>query len=381
MRANLGMLVFLLVGCGREIVDETPPADMPVVSVPTDAGVVSRLAPGWYDVPADPVQQLGVLEVLPADGRTLKAMFVFSATAPAGDYTVALAWEGATQLQVLGTARRDVSQFEARLAPPAEVVTRGRCGGSASGILFVLADGVVVGASAGGWVGDFAIDYDECGNGGRIGSVRLERDPRLEVARCRALGGRCVDTNPVRVTGGSIVIEDTGVAFQPEMPFIDKQSPVSVEVNGVVAQGRELHTGQTGVLSRALFREGKNRVTLRMGQRPAWEANVVLPTTTLAPQVSPALSLNKPFDLSVDDTSWATSLKVDLFPVDAPWTRAVYPSFSSPTSPIKGVFEGFPDGRGGRVTGRRASVQLSVTRTQGAFTMTQQTGFETPITP
>lgn len=386
MRVNLGVLVLLLVGCGREIVDESPLPSAPVEAQPADGGVVVRLVPGWYDVPSDTVQQLGLLVVQQRDGRTLKATFVFSETAPAGDYTVAMAWHGATQLQVLGTGRRDASEFEARLAPPAQVVTRGRCGGSASGVLFVLADGAVVGASAGGWLSDFSIQYEECGVSGANRSFKLERDPRLEVARCRALLGRCVDTSPVRVTGGSVVIDDAGVSFETALAFIDDQTPLSVEVNGVVARqwsdwGSNLPTGQTSVLPRALFREGKNRVTLRMGRRPAWEANVVLPSTTLAPRLMPALSLNQSFDLSVDDTAWATTLNVDLFPVDAPWTRAVYPSFSSPSSPVVGVFEGFPDGRGGRVTGRRASVQLTVTRTQGDFTMMQQTSFETPITP
>lgn len=386
MRANLAVLVFVLLGCGREIVDEASAPVMPVEPAPSGGEVAKPLSPGWYDVPADTVEQLGLLVLQPSDGRTLKATFMFSATAPAGDYTVAVGWRRATQLQVLGTARRDAPEFEARLAPPAEVLTQTRCGGFASGVLFVLADGVVVGASAGGWLSDFDITYEQCGVSSRGGFFRLERDPRLEFARCRVLSGSCVDKSPVRVTGGSLVVDDDGVTLETDMAFIDNQTMVSVEVNGVVARrwnewGSALPTGQTSALARALFKEGKNRVTLRMGQRPPWEANVVLPATVLSPRVTPALSLNKRFSVSFDDAKWATSSRVDLFPVDAPWTRAVYPSFSAPTSPVSGLFEGFPDGRGGRVTGTRASVHLSATRFDGEFTMTQQTHFETPISP
>ncbi|MBM4780669.1 MAG: hypothetical protein GQE15_23475 [Archangiaceae bacterium] len=386
MRAISGVLLVLLVGCGREIVDEFQQGQVAADGARSDGGVAAPLVPGWYDVPVDAVQRLGALELHPGDGRTVKATFVFSDSAPAGDFTVAVGWRRASQLQVLGTARRAAPEFEARLAPPASVVTERRCGGFASGVLFVLVDGAVVGASAGGWLSDFDITYDECGGVFRGGSLRLERDPGLEVARCRLQSKSCVDTSPVRVTSGSVVVEDSGVVLETELGLIDSQATLSIEVNGVVARrwsdwGSALPTGQMSALSRALFHDGKNRVTLRMGQRPPWEANVVLPPGQLSPRVAPALSLNKRFGISFEGAAWVTSSRVDLFPVDAPWTRAVYPSFSSRTSPIEGLFEGFPDGRGGRVTGTRASVQLSATRTDGAFTLLQQTSFETPITP
>ncbi|MBL8932928.1 MAG: hypothetical protein JNM69_00155 [Archangium sp.] len=386
MRAIPGVLLVLLVGCGREIVDEFQQGQVGADAARADGGMAAALVPGWYDVPVDPVQRLGLLVLHPGDGRTLKTTFVFSESAPAGDYTVAVGWRGATQLQVLGTVRREAPDFEARLAPPASVVTQRRCGGAASGVLFVLVDGAVVGASAGGWLSDFDITYDECGGMVRGGSFRLERDPGLEVARCRVLSTSCVDSSPVRVTSGSLVVEDSGVVLETEFALIDNQATLSLEVNGVVVRrwsdwGSSLPTGQTSALARALFHDGKNRVTVRMGQRRPWEANVVLPSSPWSPRVTPSLSLNKPFNVSLEGTAWATKLQVDLFPVDAPWTRAIYPSFSSPTSPIAGLFEGFPDGRGGRVTGTRASVQLSATRIDGAFTVLQQTSFETPITP
>jgi hypothetical protein len=91
--------------------------------------------------------------------------------------------------------------------------------------------------------------------------------------------------------------------------------------------------------------------------------------------------MGKPFSVAFDAAPWATDYRVDLFPVDAPWTRAVYPTFSSPTSPVEGTFDGFPDGRGGRVTGTRASVRLTATRTDGPFTLTRETALEASISP
>ena len=377
-------MLVLLVGCGREIVDEQ-------IVMPTEAGQTGGgaaggsveakpLSPGWYDVPADPVEYLGTLVVMPTDGRTLRATVMFSSTAPAGDYTVAVAWRGATQLQALGVVRKDQPDLLARLAPPAQVLAPSRCGSSASGVLFVLrgglSDGVIVGASAGGWVGDFMLDYSECAASTRGDSFVLQRDDRYEHARCLALSGRCVDTSPVRVTQGALRIDDFGISVESNLGFADANSTVSLEVNGVPVTDR-----RTNAVPRELFKEGKNRITVRMGQHTPWEANVVLPTGALAPRVSPALSLGRPFNVAFDAAPWATSYRVDLYPVDAPWTRAVYPSFSSPTSPIAGTFEGFPDGRGGRVTGTRASVRLMATRTDGKLTLSQQTSLEAPISP
>ena len=376
-------MLALLVGCGREIVDEQ--IVVPSEPVQTGGGAAGGsveakpLSPGWYDVPADPVEYLGTLVVMPTDGRTLRATVMFSSTAPAGDYTVAVAWRGATQLQALGVVRKSATELQARLAPPSQVLTQSRCGASASGVLFVLSgglsDGVIVGASAGGWVGDFTLDYSECGATSRGGYFALQRDDRLEHARCLALSGQCVDTSPVRVTRGGLRVDDFGISIESSLGFTDAISAVSLEVNGLVVPD-----SRTSAVPRELFRAGKNRITVRMGQHTPWEANVVLPTAALSPRVS-ALSLGRLFKVEFDAAAWATAYRVDLFPVDAPWTRAVYPSFSSPTAPIAGTFDGFPDGRGGRVTGTRASVRLTATRTDGEFTLSQETALEAPISP
>lgn len=377
-------MLVLLVGCGREIVEEQ--IVMPSEPAQTGGGAAGGsveakpLSPGWYDVPADPVEYLGTLVVMPTDGRTLRATVMFSSTAPAGDYTVAVAWRGATQLQALGVVRKDQPDLLARLAPPAQLLTQSRCGASASGVLFVLSgglsDGVIVGASAGGWLTDFDLDYNDCGERTRGNSFVLQRDLRYEHARCLALSGRCVDTSPVRVTQGALRIDDFGISLESNLGFADANGTVSLEVNGVVVPDL-----RTSTVPRELFKEGKNRITVRMGQHAPWEANVVLPTGVLSPRVSSALSLGKRFSVVFDAAPWATSYRVDLYPVDAPWTRAVYPSFSSPTSPIAGTFDGFPSGTGGRVVGTRASVRLMATRTDGKLTLSQQTSFEAPISP
>lgn len=389
MRTSVGLMVVLLVGCGREIVEER--IVMPTEAAQTGGGAAGGsvdakpLSPGWYDVPADPVEYLGTLVVMPTDGRTLRATVMFSSAAPAGDYTVAIAWRGATELQALGVVRKTSTELQARLAPPSQVLTQSRCGAGASGVLFVLSggltDGVIVGASAGGWLTDFDLEYSECGVSTRGNSFVLQRDARFENARCLALSGlganrSCVDTSPVRVTQGALRIDDFGISVESNLGFADANTTVSLEVNGVVVPER-----RTSTVPRELFKEGKNRITVRMGQHAPWEANVVLPTGVLSPRVSSALSLGKPFSVVFDAAPWATSYRVDLYPVDAPWTRAIYPSFSSPTSPIAGTFDGFPDGRGGRVTGTRASVRLMATRTDGKLTLSQQTSLEAPISP
>jgi hypothetical protein len=384
MRTSVGLMLVLLVGCGREIVDEK--IVMPTEPVETGGGAAGGSveakppSPGWYDVPANPVEYVGTLVVQPTDGRTLRATVMLSSTAPAGDYTVAVAWRGATQLQSLGVVRKDQPDLLARLAPPAQLLTQSRCGSSASGVLFVLSgglsDGVIVGASAGGWVGDFALDFSECGASTRGNYFVLQRDARYEHARCLALSGQCVDTSPVRVTRGALRIDDSGISLESNLGFTDANNAVSLEVNGVVVPDR-----RTSAVPRELFKDGKNRITVRMGQHTPWEANVVLPTGALSPSVPTALSMGKPFSVVFAAVPWATDYRVDLYPVDAPWTRAVYPSFSSPTSPIEGTFDGFPSGTGGRVTGTRASVRLTATRTDGEFTLIQETSLEAPISP
>ncbi|MDP3499557.1 MAG: hypothetical protein Q8S33_04470 [Myxococcales bacterium] len=383
MRTNVGLLLVLLVGCGREIVEElgaAPPSPSPPAQTgggTAGGSVDAPLSPGWYDLPADTVEpHLGVLVVNPTDGRTLRTTLMLDSTAPAGDYTVAVAWRGATQLQVLGTTGRDSTQLDVRLAPPASVLQRDRCGARASGVVFVLRSDVLVGASTGGRFMDFTVEYDECGRGSTRGAyLDLQRDQRLEYARCLALSIGCADTSPVRVTRGLLRVSDMGIGLETSLGFVDANAPVVLEVNGVVAAERHFS------LPLDLFRAGKNRITVRMGQHTPWEANVVLPLAALSPRVSAALRLGTPFSIAFDAAPWAMDYRVDLFPVDAPWTRANYPSFSSPTSPIEGTFDGFPDGRGGRVTGTLASVRLKATRKDGDFTLTQETHLEAPISP
>lgn len=145
--------------------------------------------------------------------------------------------------------------------------------------------------------------------------------------------------------------------------------------------GSEPIVDGTGLIARSQFLPGRNRVTYRLDGHPSWEATVVLADTPLSPRVMAPLVLQRPFTVSWTEAPWATSSRVELWPIDAPWTRAVYPSFEATGSSLTATFPGFPDGRGGVVTGTRASLQLTSSRVDGRFTLAHIERLEVPIAP
>jgi hypothetical protein len=395
MRTFLLVLAVLEVGCGRVVVDEVEPGVPDTVDPGAEVKVVDTAPkaprPGWYDVPADPAgPSLGYVQPQLLDGSLLHGTFSFQPSAPQGLYELVVVWANGGGEQVVGVTTRESSAFRGRLTPPAGTLTPSSCprGRKASGVVFVTyrsggrdTGSEVVGTSnprlaqLGSW--SWEVTYDECASGNRyLPPIALLREPRLELARCMARGGRCADSDAVRLRSASLEDDGDAVRLDPDFVFFDEGAAITLDINGV-----RVSMDRAGRYPRSAFRPGRNRVTWRMGRRTPWEATVVLPSAPLTPVVPGALRLNDTFTVRWTDSGWATTTRVDLFPVDAPWTRAVYPSFEAVTSPLTATFPGFPDGRGGVVTGTRASVRLTTRRDDDGFSVSQTEGFEAPITP
>lgn len=385
--------MLLVAGCGRIVVEERGPDEPPSAGGSSGAGggatVTTGLAPGWYDVPADPSEPWGLVTFEQA-GDVLAGQFLYADAAPAGTYQLAVAWKGQPSLTVVGSVSRGTTSFRALLQPPASALEPSTCGAAAQrarGTLFVLfdpdlqtaGDELVVASSTADTVltqqvgSTFELLVDGCVTGRRLfPPLVLAREPRLELTRCRALGGPCADVDPVRVSAATVEVVPEGVRLSTTFVF----GAPRLELNGA-----PLVVDAKGLLSRAQFVPGRNHVTCRLDGHPAWEADVVLPEAPLSPSMASPLSLGRSFSLSWSGGTWANSARVRLWPVDAPWTRAVYPSFDATSSPLTGTFAGFPDGRGGVVTGTRASLELTLTREARRFSVSQVERLEVPIAP
>ncbi|MDX2012081.1 MAG: hypothetical protein SFW67_17945 [Myxococcaceae bacterium] len=340
--------------------------------------------PGWYDVPSDPAVRLGLYQPQSFDGRLLAGTFSFEPAAPPGGYTVTVIWKNHTVEQVVGTVTRDSPSMRGLLSPPDSALVASTCprGRKSTGTLFVKHGdtGEVVGTSAteavltGGY--SWEVTYDECASGSRfLPPIVLQREPRLELAHCLTLSRRCADTDPVRVVSSDLEVRDDGVSLTTTFVFSDARETPSLEVNGVALRLEP----RTIVYPRSAFRPGRNQVRWRMGSREPWEAVVVLPEASFEPKFPRALRLGAPFTLPFREATWATDYGLYLTPGDAHWTRAVYPSFRGIAAPLEGRFDGFPDGRGGIVTGTWASARFTAVRKDGRCSLSQTEVLTVPI--
>jgi hypothetical protein len=395
MRTFLLVMAVVGFGCGRVVVDELAPGDSVVESdtQAPDAPLPAGPTPGWYEVPVDPASAnfgYSVLELL--DGALLHGTLHLGAGAPAGTYEVVVFWENETLEQVVAAVQAAPADtwrtlaVRGRLAPPERALSPSTCprGLKSTGLLFWrhraqdTSEPEVVGTSALSLVGLSGVSppvvYDACASGNRwLLSGDLRHEPRFGLAQCLARNWRCFDGDSVRVKGSTVTVDGDFVAIRTDFVFIDEGKQPQLEVNGQPVEA-------TGRLPRSLFRPGHNRITWRAPDRKPWEATVVLPETELQPVVAEPLRLNRPFTTSWS-ADWATDVSFTFYPVDAPWTRAVYPTFSARTPPVTDVFPGFPDGRGGVVTGTRAQVWMTAVRADGAFSLVQNESIEVPIAP
>jgi hypothetical protein len=391
------VLVAVLSGCGREIVEERPftvggaGGGQSATSAGgsaggASAGGLSALEPGWHDVPADPFEDWGMV-LITQRATVLDGTFSFAAAAPAGTYQLAVVWKDHVTPQVVASVTRDAPRFTAALQPPAAALVPSSCsrGRRGTGVLFVLhdatpsspGDDVVVGSSRSsivlnaGAFSSFELTYDECvTSDGFLPPVMLAREPRLALALCLAQGRTCADADGVRMSAGSLQLDPEGVVVLGTSVF----GRPTLELNGatpIIDRG--------GRISRDQFRPGRNLVSWRLPGRAAWVATVVLPDAPLLPRLDRGLRLGSSFTVTFDARRWATAFNARLFPIDAPVTRAVYPSVEGTSSPLTGVFSGFPDGRGGVVTGTRATVTLEASRREGRFTFSQVERIEVPV--
>jgi hypothetical protein len=389
---GLVLLVVCSLGCGREIVDERVesqplPVEAPTEQVPPVAPTPMGETPGWYDAPEDPLVRLGLMMPEVLDGVLLHGTVSFEPAAPDGLYRLVMVWKNDPTERTVAVVRRDATSIRGRLQPPDFVLEPSTCGRGrrATGVLFVVhesttGDESVMGTSAphlamnGGT--SFEVTFDECASGQRtLPPLMLQLEPRLAFARCAATAGRCFENDPVRVRSATLEVDGDAVRLAPTFVFGPGTERLTLEVNGAVQT-----VGRSGAVPRSAFIAGRNRVTWRIGARQPWEAFVVLPDTALAPSADAPLRLNDAFTLRWAETRWATRFQVDLSPVDVPWTRAVYPSFTTTQSPLTARFEGFPSGTGQVVTGTRAGVTVTATRQDGSFAMLQREFTEAPIT-
>jgi hypothetical protein len=211
------------------------------------------------------------------------------------------------------------------------------------------------------------IVWDTCGlQKQQLVPLLVQRDPRLTLALCEqpSAGGMLCGQpmlDRTRVASAQLEVQETSGQFFPSLVAVPPGMAVSIEVNGNKsdAPNEQLVTATTRCTTNP-WHAGSNLVRIVVGDAPAWEARVVLPTPSNARLREPGLRKNGVFNIDWNAAPWAGA-EVRMWPVNLPLRRAVYPTFSSAGPFLSGTFAGFP-GNAGAEWDTQVNVQHTLAR-------------------
>ncbi len=315
---RFAMLGLLVCACWR-------PVD---AAAPTD---YDGYDPGWYEVPDEPATSFFAELHLEISGRTVTGEL------PPG-IELAVLWPGGQPQRFNGVLPEP---------PAAARQPSTACKGErAEGLLLAYEGETLVGVSFkptdrfsyNQTAYNAQVTWNSCGQEKATLSMSLQHDPRLQLALC----GSCdaaLDRTRLSSISAHLRSDDGTLAFSPSFVRTpDPMTPVRYEVNGKEFVPPDPRLPQPNGTP-AEWRPGGNRVKVTLGDLPAWEGVLVLPSGRFAPQATP-LSVGADFSVTWTGAAWAKSYLVLLQPGD-PKGRVGPVSFRVTEPKVTDRFDGF----------------------------------------